>query len=163
MKEAGQEDAKASAEEMQTQVASDTCSGTGPCSEARELPWSSTEEMFVSRGTPLHDQKDTQEGGWTAFHIAMLLLAVALLVIGQWPHARELPATLALLEQAAGVSKRRADLQKCAMVAGLAAAAAAFGILDPSAFAFALCLGVVAFAVSRRLAQFKVNSDKVLA
>jgi len=163
MKEAGQEDAKASAEEMQTQVASDTCSGTGPCSEARELPWSSTEEMFVSRGTPLHDQKDTQEGGWTAFHIAMLLLAVVLLVIGQWPHARELPATLALLEQAAGVSKRRADLQKCAMVAGLAAAAAAFGILDPSAFAFALCLGVVAFAVSRRLAQFKVNSDKVLA
>jgi len=163
MKEMGLENAKASAEEMQTQVASDTCSGTGACSEARELPWSSTEELLVSRGALLHDQKDKQEGGWTAFHVTVLLLAVGLLVIGQWPHARELPATLALLEEAAGASKRRADLQKCATVAGLATAAAAFGILDPSAFAFAMCLGIVAFAVPRLLARLKVNSDKIMA
>jgi len=163
MREMGQENAKASAEEMQTQLASDTCSGSGACSEARELPWTSTEELFVSRGTLMHDQKDTQEGGWTAFHAAVLLLAVALLVIGQWPHARELPAALALLEEAAGASKRRADLQKCATVAGLAATAAAFGVLDPSAFAFAMCLGIVAFAVPRLLAHLKVKNDKITA
>jgi len=163
MKEMGLENAKASAEEMQTQVASDTCSGTGACSEARALPWSSTEELLVSRGALLHDQKDKQEGGWTAFHVTVLLLAVGLLVIGQWPHARELPATLALLEEAAGASKRRADLQKCATVAGLATAAAAFGILDPSAFTFAMCLGIVTLAVPRVLACLKVNSNKIMA
>jgi len=163
MREAGQEDAKASAEEMQTQVASDTCSGTGPCSEARELPWSSTEELLVSRGTSLHDQKDMPEGGWTTFHVITLLLSMALLVMGQWPHAREIPAALALLEEAAGASKRRADLQKCATVAGLAAAAAAFGILDPSAFAIALCLGIVAFVVLHLLTRFKVKNDKGMA
>mmetsp|Transcript_114003 Transcript_114003/g.226841 ORF Transcript_114003/g.226841 Transcript_114003/m.226841 type:complete len:608 (+) Transcript_114003:107-1930(+) len=160
MREAGQENAKASAEEMQTQVASDTCSGTGPCSEARDLPWSSTEELFVSQGTPVHDHKEEQEGGWTAFNVAMLLLAAALFVTGQWPHARELPAALALLEEAAGASKRRADLQKCATVAGLAAAAAGFGILDPSAFGLAACLGIVAFTAPRLLAQVKTKNDK---
>jgi len=160
MREAGQEDAKASAEEMQTQVASDTCSGTGPCSEARDLPWSSTEELFVSQGTQVRNQREEQEGGWTVFHITMLLLAVALLVTGQWPHAREIPTALALLEEAAGASKRRADLQKCTTVAGLAAAAAAFGILDPSAFAFAVCLGIVALSTPHLVARFKTKSDK---
>merc|ERR1740123_184303 len=160
MREAGQENAKASAEEMQTQVASDTCSGTGPCSEARDLPWSSAEELFVSQGTQVWDQTTEQEGGWTVFHLSMLLLAVVLVVIGQWPHAREIPAALALLEEAAGASKLRADLQKCATVAGLAAAAAAFGILDPSAFAIAVCLGIVAFSTPRLLARFKTKNDK---
>merc|ERR1740123_2036311 len=164
MREAGQDDAKASAAEMQSQMASDTCSGlktkTGPCSEARDLPWSSTEELFVSEGTLVQDQKEEQEGGWTAFHIAMLLLAVPLLVAGQWPHERELPASLALLEEGAGAAKRRADLQMCATVAGLATAAAAFGILDPSAFALAVCLGIVAFTAPHLLAHFKTKNDK---
>jgi len=167
MREAGQEDVKASAAEMQSQVARDTCSGlktkTGPCSEARDLPWSSTEELFVSQGTSVQGQKEEQECGWTAFHIAMLLLAVALLVAGQWPHENELPAALALLEEAAGAAKRRADLQKCATVASLATAAAAFGILDPRAFAFAVCLGIVAFSTPRLLAHFKPKNDKSFA